>query len=248
MPDTLLRPFKSNSCQATDGISKVVAMYRKAVKVGPVILSALGLFIGGFFPTVGVAQTGSAFQWTVTERPPELTNPKHVDMSVHGTSSIGGWGKHCGGKVYKVNLGDSEDAIISMSGTQPLRYPLRVMGGRNVHIVGLHFDLITQSGCDIGELPNEPVDQYPNANIHPRIPGGIAMRLEQSGTTFVEGVFLDMRGHEADCFVARNPDWMSGAQAREQRHLIFQNSTCLGNEGQGGWYSRISLTARARMA
>jgi hypothetical protein len=42
-----------------------------------------------------------------------------------------------------------------------------------------------------------------------------------------------MRGHEADCFVSRNPEWMSGAQAREQRHLIFQNSTCLGNEGMG---------------
>jgi hypothetical protein len=120
-----------------------------------------------------------------------------------------------------------------MSGKQPLTMPLHVTGGRNVRVVGLQFQLETQPGCGIGELPNRPAKAFPNANIHPRVPGAIALRLQQSGTSFVEGLYIDVMGHEADCIVSRNPDSMSGAQAQKQRDVIIQNTVCKGVEGLG---------------
>ena len=128
---------------------------------------------------------------------------------------------------------DDEDGIVYMSGTEPLRYPIHVTGGRNVRIVGLHFELETQRGCGVGELPNLPVDKHPNANIHPRIPWAIAVRVEQSNVTFMEGLHIDVRGHEADCIVVRNPDPMTDAEAKAQRDIIIQNTWCSGVEGLG---------------
>jgi hypothetical protein len=140
---------------------------------------------------------------------------------------------HCDGWIYKVWIDDDEDAVVHMSGEEPLAYPVHVTGGRNVRIVGLHFDLVTQPGCDIGELPNRPVEKHPNANIHPRIPGAISLRVQQSGTTFIEGLYIDVRGHQADCIVGRNPDDMTDAQAQSQRDVIIQNTWCSGVEGMG---------------
>ncbi len=139
----------------------------------------------------------------------------------------------CDGRLYRIILDDDEDAVVYMSGDKPLPYPMHVSGGRNVRIVGLHFEIETQPGCGIGELPNKPVSRYPNANIHPRFPGAIGIRVQQSGTTFIEGLHIDLKGHEADCIVARNPDSMTDAMARQQRDVIIQNTYCSGVEGLG---------------
>ena len=179
--------------------------------------------------TVSV-MTGSS-DWNVTEGLPSLSNPTVINLSSRSTSSYPAVGISCAGQIYSVRLGDNEDAVVHMSGSQPLRYPVHVTGGRNVRIVGLHFDLATQSGCGIGRLPNLPVAQHPNANIHPRIPGGIALRLQQSGTSFVEGLHIDVKGHEADCIVSRNPDSMSDAAAQSRRDVVIQNTYCSGVEG-----------------
>ena len=104
---------------------------------------------------------------------------------------------------------------------------------RQVLVVGLHFELITQAGCGVGELPNRPVEKHPNANIHPRIPGAIALRVQQSETSFIEGLHIDVRGHQADCIVGRNPDEMSNDQAQSQRDVVIQNTWCSGVEGMG---------------
>jgi hypothetical protein len=108
---------------------------------------------------------------------------------------------------------------------------LHVTGGRNVRVSGLQFELVTQPGCGIGELPNNPIAEHPNASIHPRVPGAIALRLQQWGTSFVEGLNIDVRGHEADCIVIRNPDALSNAQAQKQRDVVIQNTNCSGVEG-----------------
>ena len=200
---------------------------------------------------LGAAATSAAtitvaddWSWNVTERPPLLENPVIVDVSHVKPEHTAGWRRHlrpdppqnpilCHGLFYKVQLNDGVDGIVHMSGNDALRYPVHVTGGRNVRIVGLHFELVTQPGCDIGELPNLPVEEHPNANIHPRFPGALAIRVQQSGVTFLEGLHIDVQGHEADCIVSRNPDPMTDAQARNQRDVIVQNTYCSGVEGHG---------------
>jgi hypothetical protein len=59
------------------------------------------------------------------------------------------------------------------------------------------------------------------------------MRLQQAAVTFVEGVYLDVRGHETDCFVSRNRADVTGAVAKAQRDFIVQNTYCAGIEGLG---------------
>ena len=193
-------------------------------------LSAQNAF-GTAQATVRVVVLSGANDWNVTERPPAITNPRIVNVSNLGTENVAGGGILCGGKIRHVRLGDSEDALVYMSGNTPLRYPVHITGGRNVRVVGLHIELVTQPGCGIGELPNNPVAEHPNASIHPRVPGAIALRLQQSRTSFVEGLHIDVYGHEADCIVSRNPDDLSNAQAQLQRDVIIQNTYCSGVEG-----------------
>jgi hypothetical protein len=186
---------------------------------------------------------GAEWQWDVVEKPPTLSNPKLIDASELHAIHSAGWKRFftrratdkllCDGRIYKIILDDDVDAIVYMSGDQPLVYPMHVTGGQNVRIVGLQFELETQQGCDVGELPNLPVKKHPNANIHPRIPGAIALRVEQHRTTFMEGLHIDVRGHEADCIVSRNPDDMTDAIAQQQRDVIVQNTWCSGVEGLG---------------
>lgn len=173
------------------------------------------------------------WQWDVVEKPPQLADPKKIDVSKLMARNTRPRDIHCGGKIYKVRVPDGKDAIVFMSGPDALVYPVQITGGRNVRVIGLHIDLVTQSGCEVGKLPNKPAARYPNANIHPRVPGAIALRLQQAGVSFVEGAYIDVRGHQADCFVVRNPDDLDNMQAREQRDVIIQNSVCRGVEGMG---------------
>lgn len=144
------------------------------------------------------------------------------------------WSTLCAGKVYKVHLGANEDAVLRFTGGEPLRYPLHIQGGRNVRVVGLEVALETQPGCAVGQLNNGPLPGGGRApNIHPRVPGGMALNVAQSGTTFIEGARIDVSGHEADCVVNRSPDGYANASARETRHIVLQNSACMGNEGLG---------------
>jgi len=182
--------------------------------------------------------------WNVNEVPPALINPTIVDASKLLPDNSAGWRTlwgfrkstdniNCDGRIYNIDLNNEEDAVVYMSGDKALEYPLHITGGRNVRVMGLQIELETQPRCGIGELPNEPIAKHPNANIHPRVPGAIALRLQQSGTTFVEGLNIDVRGHEADCIVIRNPDDLSDAQAQKQRDVVIQNTYCSGVEGLG---------------
>ena len=188
---------------------------------------------GSSTKSVFVSVLAGQSDWQVSEAPPVLSSPKVVNVSALTPVNIPAIGITCAGKVYKINFNDGQDGVVYMSGSQPLRYPVRITGGRNVRVVGLDFSLVTQPGCGIGELPNLPADQHPNASIHPRVPGAIALRIQQSGVTFVEGLHIDVQGHEADCIVSRNPDSMSESQARKQRDVIIQNLHCSGVEGLG---------------
>jgi hypothetical protein len=189
------------------------------------LFCTLHLFSGGAF-----AET---LRWDVTEKPPHLVNPVLVDVSETKARKIPPRDIHCGGFVYRIKVPVDADAIVFMSGPDALQYPVHITGGQNVRIVGLQIELITQPGCEIAALPNRPASKHPNANIHPRVPGGMALRLQQYETSFVEGAFIDVRGHQADCIVIRNPDKLDNVKAQEQRDVVVQNTACRGVEGMG---------------
>ncbi len=189
-------------------------------------LAAILLFLGSL-------ANATDWQWEVTEKPPRLVNPVRIDLSQTNSGKISAWGILCAGSIYKVRLRRNDDAVIFMSGPDPLQFPVHITGGRNVHVIGLQIELVTQPGCEVGRLPNRPPSEYPNANIHPRVPGEMALRLQQSHVTFVEGLYIDARGHQTDCIVIRNPDDLDGATAQMQRDVIIQNTACRGVEGMG---------------
>jgi hypothetical protein len=168
--------------------------------------------------------------WDVKYAPPSMPSARVIEIPRDLQKvSWPAYSVFCAGSIYQIKLGANEDAIIRFSGTSPLRYPLWIDGGRNVRVIGMQMDLEVQPGCGAGELQNIGGA----ASVHPRIPGGIALRLEQWATTFIEGAYIDMRNMESDCIVVRNPDSMSGATARGQRDLIVQNSACHGIGGLG---------------
>ena len=185
-------------------------------------------------PTVAPPSTGAANgtnEWDNTMRPPTLVNPIEIVMgSDYPTIDIPDFDRvNCDGKIHRINIPYDQDALITMApGSEALKYAVFVYGGRNVHIRGLEMRTIVQDGCDVGEATQV---RDTRANIHPRLPGGKVFRLEQSGTTFIEGVDIDLKGQEADCFVLRNPSDMSIAEALEDRHIFFVNTRCTGIEG-----------------
>jgi hypothetical protein len=168
--------------------------------------------------------------WDVTVAPPAMPGARVIEIPRDlEPVSWPAYSVFCSGWIHQIRLDAGEDAIIRFSGTVPLRYPLWIDGGRNVRVIGLQMELETQPGCAAGELQNIGGA----ASVHPRIPGGIALRLEQWGTTFVEGAYIDMLNMEADCLVVRNPDSMPGVTARGQRDIIVQNTACHGIGGLG---------------
>jgi len=169
-------------------------------------------------------------QWDVTVKPPVLNNPRRIvlprdiELSPYPADST------CAGQVYHIRLDKDEDVLIEQESDGPLSYPVRVVGGHNLHIRGLDIKLITQPGCEVGKI-TAPSGKK-NANIHPGMPGAMAVRLEQWGHSYVEGALIDVNGHGADCFVVRNPNELSQEQARKQRDVTIQNTLCMGVEGQ----------------
>ena len=190
-------------------------------------IAAVLLVTATLFASPSAAET----DWDVVTAPPAMANATQIELTAASpTSEMPAWGILCSGRYHRVSLAADEDAVIRFGGGEPIRYPIWVVGGRNVRIVGLEMELETQPGCGIGQLPNTGSSA---TNIHPRIPSAMAVRLENYGTSFVEGAAIDLRGHEADCFVVRNPADLSNADARNQRHVVLQNTNCRGIEGLG---------------
>ena len=211
----------------------MVSLNEKPISGVATLVAALTLItaVVVWSPREALAAEQGSSSWDVTVAPPVLENPTHITLRAGSpTDPMPSWGILCAGQTYDIRLGPNEDAIIDFAGSEPLPYPLWIVGGRNVRVVGLEMDLVTQPGCGVGELRNTGTTAR---NIHPRLPGAMAIRLENYGTSFVEGVDIDLRGHEADCFVVRNPPDQTNEQARVRRNVVLQNTSCQGIEGLG---------------
>ena len=167
----------------------------------------------------------------MTAGPPAMSNPRKIELSTLPTVPWPGYGVVCEGQIHLLELDRNEDVVLTFNGSTPLEYPLWIVGGRNVRVIGLEMRLKVQPGCEPGQ-----VTMYggpANSNIHPAIPGGMAVRLEQYGTSFVEGAMIDVAGHDADCFVLRNGVGQTATAARDVRDFVIQNTLCKGVEGLG---------------
>lgn len=180
-----------------------------------------------------------------------LTTPTTYDLSVTPLLyTQTQFNLTCTGQVHRVVIPAGQDAIVTMSGGTPLTYPVTIVGGRNVKVIGLHIEIETQAACAVGSRPNRvngpcatfsapcgtsgtfaPYPMY--SNIHPRAPNGMALRTEQTHATWVEGVYMDVNGHNIDCWVPRNTPGMTAAQGLAQRKFYYINSHCTGIEGHG---------------
>lgn len=169
--------------------------------------------------------------WVNGLQPPELVDPLHIvigpDTPLTDMPDYDRVG--CEGSVYRFTPSYGKDVLVTMSpDLESVEYPIWIEGGRNVHIVGLEMRPMVQPGCGVGEA-HQVRDL--RANIHPRLPGNKAFQLKQAGTTFIEGVDIDLLGKEADCFVGRNPDDMAQADVKANRNFHIVNSRCVGIEG-----------------
>ncbi len=201
------------------------------MRISRVVAAAAALIVGLLGLVTWASPSEATGGWSITTTPPRLSNPTNIELSANTDLAVlDAWSVHCAGYYHRIDLDQNEDAIISFDGGQALRHPVWIVGGRNVRVVGLEMALETQEGCDVGELPNIGSTAR---SIHPRLPGGMAVRLENWGTSFVEGVDIDLLGHEADCFVVRNPPSLDNAEARTTRHVVLQNTNCRGIEGLG---------------
>ncbi len=200
-------------------------------KVDYIFRSSVGMEGNDFSPSA---------VWSNTIKPPNLSNPQIIRIS-QDTEPVfmadhGRYG--CEGFIYQFTVDPKRDVKVVMGeGSGPLKYPVWIRGGRNAHLLGLDLDLAIQNGCGVGEATNKGLR---GENYNPRLPGNIAIRLEQSDTTFVEGVKIEMNGMEADCFVMRhnqspgsrssaNKDLAKELQDKSKFHVV--NTRCAGYDG-----------------
>lgn len=170
--------------------------------------------------------------WDVTTSPPALDTPETITLPGNYLATL----SHtlCTGPGYVVNLDDAKDYIVRT--TEVLKAPVQIYGGRNVRIIGIHIELAT-SPCA-------------GAGASGYVPGTIALRVYQVGTTFVEGAYIDVAGRSADCIDPRNAignfDALSKgyaeADARGARDVVIQNSVCRGMSGDVNVHGDILQT------
>ena len=172
-----------------------------------------------------VSVADSSGGWDNTSTPPALQDPITIELHTNSPTAhlVDFDNVGCEGKFHKIEIPSGRDALITMAeGSGPLIYPLWISGGRHAHILGLEVRPTVQPGCGVGEA-HQINSSIPN--IHPRMPGSKVFRVSQSGTTFFEGVNIELNGIESDCFVVRN-----SSNDFTSRHLYIVNSRCAGYE------------------
>lgn len=162
----------------------------------------------------------AAFTWFVLEQPPAQSNPLVIVLPDDKALSSYGCGL-----VYAFNSSDfngREVRLVQNPTAGPLRHPVQINTGNysSLHVRGLHFEIAAQPGCPNAASPE-----------HFEIPGHKALDIGFTGATaFIEGVFIDMKGADADCIVANYQNSGNAANAK----IVVQNSTCWGSRGNGG--------------
>lgn len=185
--------------------------------------------------------TGSQ-TWDNNESPPVLNISKikrFLSVSDLQSSSWVSDGYNCGGAntVWRISVPIDHDIFIDLDGVI-LTKPLMVYGGRHCIIKNLQIRLEPVGGCGIGEKRNGQLGPSNVVTEHPRIPGNRCLGIWNFGTTFVDGGWFRMQGHEGDIFVGNTGVYGSTTQsdqdAVDDRKMIFVNMRTEGYEGTRG--------------
>jgi hypothetical protein len=150
-----------------------------------------------------------------------MSNPITITLPGNYLGTV--YSSFCSGPGYVLNLNDGQDYIIRANARLP--YPIRITGGNNVRLVGIEMDLSNaDSECTgAGE-----------SSIY--VPGSHAIRVDNIGTTFFEGLYIDLGNNVADVLVVRNKiggydalnKGYTEAQARGAHDIVIQNSVIRG--------------------
>ena len=181
--------------------------------------------VGGTGGAGGMGGGGQGGGFDVTLTPPVLVDPTMIVLPTDVPPSHFGQYGACGdGNVYLIILESDEDALITFDDTVPLPYPVHVRGGRNVILRGLEIVLETQPGNEVGSIPMTQ-QQYNTTNPHPVVPacGGLRLKVNNS-THWVEGLFLDTKGHDSDGIILNT-------EGGPNSTVAIQNSRIQGIEG-----------------
>ncbi len=169
--------------------------------------------------------TNISAQFDVKHIPPTLTNPTKIVLSKgYTTTQTSSSEAYCGsGKIYEIHLQDNEDALITFDGGDALPYPVLVHGGRNVIIRGLEMVMETQPGQESGTR-----NVGGKTNPHAIVPTcrGLGLDTKNAKVHWVEGLRLDMKGHDADAIVVNGRRTETGIAK-----VMIQNSLIEGLEG-----------------
>ncbi len=172
-------------------------------------------------------QNHSVKLWDVKYHPVPLTNPQTIVLPRDITPTImGAYGAACEGYIYRINLAEYEDALITFEGDEALKYPVVITGGQNVHVRGLEIVLEAQEEC----LPNSHTYSDGNKNIHPRAPTSRALGISPINSVFIEGTMIDVNGHDADCIISNNSGFAENHDLLNKSKVLIQNSACYGIE------------------
>jgi len=164
-------------------------------------------------------------QFDTTYSPPVLTNPTEIVLSKGSqTAQTSSSEVYCGsGKIYELSFADDEDALITFDGGDALPYPVIIHGGRNVIIRGLEMVMETQPGQEPGTR-----NVGGKTNPHAIVPTcrGLGLDTKNAKVHWVEGLHLDMKGHDADAIVVNGRRTETGIAK-----VMIQNSLIEGLEG-----------------
>lgn len=176
------------------------------------------------------------------ESPPVLNTAKLKRFLTVADLQSSSWvsdGYNCGGAntVWRISVPIDYDIFIDLDG-MILTKPIMVYGGRHCIIKNMQIRLDPVGGCGIGEKRNGQLGPSNVVTEHPRIPGNRCVGVWNFGTTFVDGGWFRMQGHEGDIFVTNSGVYGSTKQSDQDavdgREFVFVNLRAEGYEGTRG--------------
>ncbi len=110
--------------------------------------------------------------------------------------------------------------------------PVKILQARNVGVIGGVWDAVTPPGGGVGECANLSGGQLiHNANLYPRLVGGNMLQISASHTTFLEGLYMDLKGHNNDAIVVNSNSGVTAASDLANKRVYLINSIIKGFVG-----------------
>ncbi|MGH1360990.1 MAG: hypothetical protein ACRBC3_19700 [Burkholderiaceae bacterium] len=137
------------------------------------------------------------------------------------------------GDAYLVfQSGDYLDLVLDATALT-INTPIKLLNWRNVWVVGGEWLMITPPGGGVGELSNVASngDRIQYANLYPRPVGGSMLQISATHTTLIEGVDMDIAGHNCDAIIVNSVTGRTVEQDYADKNIYLINSNIRGYRG-----------------